>query len=101
MRVRLLYFGVLREMFGGREAVLEMEEGAIVADVLNVYRKHMPAFAWDSIAVAVNQEYARAEDLLKEGDEVALLPPVSGGLPQGLKPLSCLVRGPRLKPWVT
>ena len=39
MRVRLLYFGVLREMFGGREAVLEMAEGAIVADVLNVYRK--------------------------------------------------------------
>lgn len=79
MRVRLLYFGVLREMCGGREAVLEVAEGAIVADVLNVYRKRMPAFAWDSIAVAVNQAYAKGSDVLKEGDEVALLPPVSGG----------------------
>jgi molybdopterin converting factor small subunit len=34
---------------------------------------------WESIAVAVNQEYARAGDVLKDGDEVALLPPVSGG----------------------
>jgi molybdopterin converting factor small subunit len=35
---------------------------------------------WDSIAVAVNQEYAKADVVLKDGDEVALLPPVSGGL---------------------
>jgi molybdopterin converting factor small subunit len=34
---------------------------------------------WDSIAVAVNQEYAKAGDVLREGDVVALLPPVSGG----------------------
>jgi molybdopterin converting factor small subunit len=38
---------------------------------------------WDSIAVAVNQEYARAGDVLKDGDEVALLPPVSGGCEAG------------------
>ncbi|HEY6373942.1 MAG TPA: MoaD/ThiS family protein [Edaphobacter sp.] len=85
MQVQLLYFGVLREMFGGREAVLEMAEGAIVADVLNVYRKRMPAFAWDSIAVALNQEYAKGSDVLKEGDQVALLPPVSGGSGKGKK----------------
>jgi molybdopterin converting factor small subunit len=79
MRVRMLYFGVLREMLGGGEALLEVADGAIVADVLNVYRERIPAFAWDSIAVAVNREYARPGDGLKDGDEVALLPPVSGG----------------------
>jgi molybdopterin converting factor subunit 1 len=79
MRVRVLYFGVLREMLGEREAWLEITDGAIVADVLNVYRERVSTFAWDSIAVAVNQEYARAGDRLKDGDEVALLPPVSGG----------------------
>jgi molybdopterin converting factor small subunit len=79
MRIRLLYFGVLREMLGGDGAWVEMADGAIVADVLNVYKERVPAFAWDSIAVAVNQEYARAGDGLKDGDEVALLPPVSGG----------------------
>jgi molybdopterin converting factor subunit 1 len=79
MRVRVLYFGVLRERLGVGHAWLEMADGAIVADVLNVYKERVPDFAWDSIAVAVNQEYARAGEVLKDGDEVALLPPVSGG----------------------
>jgi molybdopterin converting factor small subunit len=80
MRVRVLCFGVLGERMGGSPESLEIAEGAIVADVLNVYRERLPEFGWDSIAVAVNQEYARAPDLLKDGDEVALLPPVSGGM---------------------
>jgi molybdopterin converting factor subunit 1 len=79
MRVQVLYFGVLRERLRGERVRLDIADGAIVADVLNVYRERVPDFAWDSIAVAVNQEYARAEDVLKDGDEVALLPPVSGG----------------------
>jgi molybdopterin converting factor subunit 1 len=79
MRVQVLYFGVLRERLKGERVRLDIADGAIVADVLNVYRERVPDFAWDSIAVAVNQEYARAEDVLKDGDEVALLPPVSGG----------------------
>jgi molybdopterin converting factor subunit 1 len=80
MRVRLLHFGVLRERLGGGESGLEMHDGATVAEVLNVYRERLPDFMWDSIAVAVNQEYAKADVVLKDGDEVALLPPVSGGL---------------------
>lgn len=80
MRVRVLCFGVLGERVGGNPESLEIGEGAIVADVLNVYRERLPEFGWDSIAVAVNQEYARGSDVLKDGDEVALLPPVSGGL---------------------
>ena len=66
------------ELDGGQE-FLDIAEKAIVADVLNVYRERVPGFAWDAIAVAVNQEYAQAGDVLKDGDEVALLPPVSGG----------------------
>ena len=78
MRVRVLYFGVLKEVCGGEREELELPEGASVADLLSVYRGRY-AGGWDSIAVAVNQEYARAGDVLKDGDEVALLPPVSGG----------------------
>jgi molybdopterin converting factor small subunit len=78
MRVRVLHFGVLRERLG-RGEFLEIADKAIVADVLNVYRERLRGYAWDSIAVAVNQEYARVGDVLKDGDEVALLPPVSGG----------------------
>jgi molybdopterin converting factor subunit 1 len=77
MRVRVLYFGVLKDAFGREDEGLELVEGATVADLLRVLRGR-EGF-WDSIAVAVNREYAKAEDVLKEGDEVALLPPVSGG----------------------
>ena len=58
MRVRVLPFGVLRDGLGDGE-FLEIADKAIVADVLNVYRERLPGFAWESIAVAVNQEYAR------------------------------------------
>jgi molybdopterin converting factor subunit 1 len=78
MRVRILYFGVLKDAFGRENGEVELAEGATVADMLRVLRGQ-EGF-WDSIAVAVNREYARAGDVLKEGDEVALLPPVSGGL---------------------
>jgi molybdopterin converting factor subunit 1 len=80
MRVRMLYFGVLRERLGGGEAWLELVDGAIVAEALSVYKERLADFPWESIAVAVNQEYAKADVVLKDGDEVALLPPVSGGL---------------------
>ena len=81
MRVRVLYFGVLKEVCGCEREELELADGVSVADLLRLYRGRVAGREglWDSIAVAVNQEYARGEDVLKEGDEVALLPPVSGG----------------------
>ena len=79
MLVRVLYFGVLREALNAQSELLEIAKETTVADVLNVYKERMPAFGWDAIAVAVNQEYANTSDVLRDGDEVALLPPVSGG----------------------
>jgi molybdopterin converting factor subunit 1 len=79
MRVTVLYFGVLKDVMGQRSAVMDVAEGASVAELLALHRGSGAASVWDSIAVAVNQEYARVEDVLKDGDEVALLPPVSGG----------------------
>lgn len=78
MRVRVLYFGVLKDVFGGESEMVELAEGACVADLLMVCRGRFAGLL-DSIAVAVNQEYARSGDVLTDGDEVALLPPVSGG----------------------
>ncbi|MCU1320008.1 MAG: molybdopterin converting factor, subunit 1 [Edaphobacter sp.] len=81
MRVQVLYFGILKDAFGGESEVVELAQGASVADLIKIYREREVGRAgvWDSIAVAVNQEYAQAGDVLQEGDEVALLPPVSGG----------------------
>ena len=75
----MLYFGVLKDVAGHSRAEMELEEGSSVADLMALHRGVGTVSVWDSIAVAVNQEYARVEDVLKDGDEVALLPPVSGG----------------------
>jgi molybdopterin converting factor subunit 1 len=78
MRVRVLYFGVLKESLGRESEQVELAEGARVADLMARYEDGNADWM-RSIAVAVNQEYARAADVLRDGDEVALLPPVSGG----------------------
>ena len=79
----VLYFGVLKDGFGCEWETLELAEGASVADLVKACQGRFAAAPWGSVAVAVNREYAMASDVLKEGDEVALLPPVSGGC--GLK----------------
>src|SRR5882762_6287750 len=80
MRVRVLYFGVLKESLGRESELVELAAGARVADLMGRYEDGGSAEWMRSIAVAVNREYARREDVLRDGDEVALLPPVSGGV---------------------
>ena len=82
MRVRVLYFGVLKDISGLGCEEMELPDGASVGDlVMGCRARHgVAAGVWGSIAVAVNQEYAGAGDALEDGDEVALLPPVSGGM---------------------
>jgi MoaE-MoaD fusion protein len=60
---------------------MDLPAGASVRDVLDRLASQSPAMkqAMPSLAVAVNQQYAEAETVLNDGDEVALLPPVSGG----------------------
>ena len=79
MRVRVLFFGVLREAMGVAEQGLEVEAGATAGDVVERRRAGAEGGVWGSLAVAVNQEYAGRDRVLADGDEVALLPPVSGG----------------------
>jgi molybdopterin synthase catalytic subunit len=81
MRVRVLFFGMLREFAGRASDTLDMPEGASVTDVLKHYESEIPCLkeVLPSLALAVNQQYAGAETKLHSNDEVALLPPVSGG----------------------
>jgi MoaE-MoaD fusion protein len=81
MRVRVLFFGVLKDLAGKSVDSLELPDGASVQNVLEHYALHLPRLkaSLSSLAVAVNQQYAGAETELKSDDEVALLPPVSGG----------------------
>ena len=81
MRVRVLFFGVLKDLAGKSSDEIELREGASVRDVLAHYGSQIPGMreSLASLAVAVNQQYAGMETVLKGDDEVALLPPVSGG----------------------
>jgi MoaE-MoaD fusion protein len=81
MRVRVLFFGVLKEIIGKSLDLIDLAEGASVRDVLAVYESQNPRLkeSLPSLALAVNQEYAGPDTKLTENDEIALLPPVSGG----------------------
>jgi molybdopterin synthase catalytic subunit len=81
MKINVLLFGVLREIAGRSSETVELEEGARVRDVLAYYSRTVPRFEpmIPALAISVAQEYARPDRALREGDEVGLLPPVSGG----------------------
>src|SRR5437879_4784145 len=81
MRVRVLFFGMLKDLIGKASDALELPGGASVRDVLAHYEAQVPRLkeSLSSLALAVNQQYASPETKLNSGDEVALLPPVSGG----------------------
>jgi molybdopterin converting factor subunit 1 len=83
MRVRILFFGMLREKMGRQDDAIELPDGSSVADLLAHCESQNPRLKdyLPSLAVAVNQRYATPDLKLKAGDEVALLPPVSGGAP--------------------
>jgi MoaE-MoaD fusion protein len=81
MRVTVLFFGVLKEMLATENQALDLAPGATVDAVIEHYREKLPLQTnlWSSLAIAVNQTYTGRGSALRDGDEVALLPPVSGG----------------------
>src|ERR1035438_8590400 len=79
MRVRVLPFGVMKDWLGESPATVELPAGATVADLLARLSETQAHQALRGIAVSVNAEYATTAHILREGDEVGLLPPVSGG----------------------
>lgn len=81
MQVRVLFFGRLKEIVGLAEDRVELSEGARVEDLFARYVDKFPVLVKfrPSIAAAVNQEYAEWCAPLHNNDEVAFLPPVSGG----------------------
>jgi molybdopterin synthase catalytic subunit/molybdopterin converting factor small subunit len=83
MRVRVLVFGVLKDLISPQPGELDLPDGATVSSLLDHYRASAAGQGgiWSSLAVAVNREYVTATHPLSDGDEVALLPPVSGGAP--------------------
>jgi molybdopterin synthase catalytic subunit len=80
MQVRVLLFAQYRDAAGTAELSLELPAGATAADAVASLRAQRPTpLIPDRPVVAVNMSYASLADVLAEGDELALLPPVAGG----------------------
>jgi len=82
MQIRILFFGVLKDIAGQGSELVELPEAATLKDLLGRLQQKMPRLNahLPSVALSINQEYAQPESPLTQGDEVALLPPVSGGV---------------------
>jgi molybdopterin synthase catalytic subunit len=109
MHVRVRLFAALRERAGADEVDVELPEGALVRDALEQLRT---LTSGAPVVMALNREYAQPDAPLHAGDELALIPPVSGGSlralhvrvgdePLRLDPLIELVRDPRAGAVVT
>jgi MoaE-MoaD fusion protein len=83
MQVRVLFFGVLKDLTGRASEAFTLPDQATAADVIQHCKHRFPSLtgALSSIAISVNQEYADPNRALRADDEVGLLPPVSGGSP--------------------
>lgn len=90
MRARVLFFGMLKDLVGRTAEEAEFPEGTDLRGVFDTYAIRYPALREiaRSIVMARNQEFAELSTALADGDEVAFLPPVSGGAPADLVEIS-------------
>ncbi len=93
MEVKVLFFGMLKDIVQRESDILILPPDSTLEDLLRHYGKlnsQLKQFL-PSIAISVNQEYASPPTKLKHGDEIALLPPVSGGSCEGSPPPHALI----------
>jgi MoaE-MoaD fusion protein len=81
VKIRLLYFAVLRDIAGTSTAEMDLPSGTRAADVwqrLRAQHRELTDYAKPPM-IAVNEEYVAPDELLHDGDELAFIPPVAGG----------------------
>ena len=80
MKYKINLFGITRDIVGGKEVEIEMSQSPNVQAVLDKLKNTYPKLEdIKSLLIAVNSEYAEPNLVLSENDEIALIPPVSGG----------------------
>lgn len=80
MKIRVLTFGIARDITNADTIQVELPAGSNAATLQTRLQEQYPAFKrLNSLRIAVNAEYADPDTLLRENDEIALIPPVSGG----------------------
>jgi molybdopterin synthase catalytic subunit len=85
MKVRVRLFAMLREKAGWREREVELPSGASIDDAWRWLLSEVPGIEGtrSSVRFAVNRRYAAVDEVLSDGDELALIPPVAGGSASG------------------
>lgn len=85
MTLKLLYFGLVRERLGRGGETRDVADGTTVGGLLEDLSTSHRLFALGAgvLRVAVNREYVGEEHVLRDGDEVAVIPPVAGGVEAG------------------
>lgn len=80
MTITLLLFGAATDLLGTSETTLEVPNNSTVTRFKEILANQFPELAiMSSYAIAVNENYASNETILKENDVIAIIPPVSGG----------------------
>lgn len=80
MVVTILAFGIAKEIFGGSSVTIEFPEAITVSELIGAVKEKYPEVnKLSSFAIAVNGAYATPGTTIKESDEIAIIPPVSGG----------------------
>lgn len=80
MTITILAFGIARDIFRDRMISLDLNGGETVADVMKLLKnKYEGLDQLKSVVLAVNEEYVEDNYQIKSGDELAIIPPVSGG----------------------
>lgn len=78
--ISVLLFGITRELVGQSKLTCPLPPGARVSDLLDILKSEYPRLGdIKSLLVAVNNEYADSDTPITAADEIALIPPVSGG----------------------
>ena len=80
MIIKIVAFGVARDIIGGSQLDMECESNIIVSQAIELLKTQFPDFQkLASIKMAVNEDYVSNDFVISEGDELVLIPPVSGG----------------------
>lgn len=80
MKITVVAYGIAKDIVGSSQLELETEDGSTVSATLELIKEKFPAFKeLTSILLAVNEEYAEDDHIIQAGDELVLIPPVSGG----------------------